>query len=109
MNIAALANPLVRIDPDGRIQVYVYLASLGEAELDVLRSLDVEVEVINKDPAIVQGLAPFDRIEEIAASPFVQRVTQPSYGRPRAGSKTTEGDTILKADQLPRLELTVPK
>ena len=100
MDVVAFSNPLVRLKMDGRIQVYVHLASLGEAQLNTLRSLEIEIEIANEDLAIIQGWAPFDRIEEIAALSFVQRVTPPSYGRPQAGSKTTEGDSILKADQL---------
>ncbi len=99
-NVTALANPLVRIKPDGRIQLYVHLSSFGEAQLNALRTMEVEIEIANEDLAIVQGWASFDRIEGIAALPFVTRVTPPSYGRPHAGSKTTEGDAILKADQL---------
>ena len=98
MNVASLTNPLVRLKPDGRIQVYVHLASFGEAQLNALRSLELEIEIANEDLAIVQGWAPFDRIEGIAARSFVTRVTPPSYGRLQAGSKTTEGDAILKAD-----------
>ncbi len=100
MDVAAFSNPLVRLKPDGRVQVYVHLTSFGEAQLNALRSLELEIEIANEDLAIVQGWAPFDRIEGIAEPPFVTRVTPPSYGRPHAGSKTTEGDVIVKADQL---------
>jgi hypothetical protein len=30
----------------------------------------------------------------------VKRITPPSYATPRVGSVTTEGDAILKADEL---------
>lgn len=99
-NAAALSNPWVRVDEGGRIQVYAHLRSYGTEELTAVRALEVEIELGNAELRIVQGWAPFDRIEGIAALPFVTRVTPPSYGRLRAGSKTTEGDTILKADRL---------
>ena len=100
MNAASLTNPLVRLKTDGRIQVYVHLKPFGEAQLNALRALEVEIEIGNQELAIVQGWVPFDRIEDIAALSYVTRVTAPSYGRPRAGSVTTEGDAIHKADQV---------
>ena len=100
MGVTELANPFVSLNPDGRMQIYVHLSSFGETQLNALRSLDVEIEIANEDLAIIQGWAPFDQIENIAALSFVTRVTPPSYGRLEVGSKTTQGDAILKADQL---------
>ena len=96
-DVASLANMFVRLKQDGRVQVYVHLDTVAEAQLNALRSLELEIEIANEDLAIVQGWAPFDRIEGIAARPFVTRVTVPSYGRPRTGSTLSEGDAILKA------------
>ena len=100
MDVVAFSNPLVRLKMDGRIQVYVHLNSFGEAQLNALRSLELEIEIANEDLAIVQGWAPFDRIEEIASLQFVRKVTPPNYGFTQSGSVTTEGDTILNADQV---------
>lgn len=96
--VATLATPFVRLEQDGRVQVYVYLDAVAEGQLNALRALELEIEITNEDLAVVQGWAPFDRIDQIAARPFVSRVTAPRYGRVRAGSKTTEGDAILRAD-----------
>lgn len=100
MNVSALSNPRARVDEDGRVQIYIHLAICGETELATLRRKEVDIEIANDSLAIAQGWAPFDRLEEIAALPFVLRVTPPSYGFPEAGSVDTEGDAILKADQL---------
>ena len=100
MNAQALSNPLVRLDTDANIQVYIHLTDLASPALAQLRSREAVIQIANEQLGIVQAWVPFDRIEEIAALPFVTRVTPPSYGRARAGSKTTEGDSILKADQL---------
>lgn len=103
--IASLANRRVHIHSDGRIQIYVHLATYSDAEIAQLAGLELDKEVANRNLAIVQGWVPFDRIEDIAALPFVTRITPPSYGFPRAGSVTTQGDTILLADQLRQLGL----
>ena len=45
-------------------------------------------------------MGPFDRVEEIAELEFVHRVQTPGYAYTSAGSVTTEGDQILRADQV---------
>ena len=97
-NIFELSNHRVHIDAHGRIQIYIYMSSFGEEELVKLREYEVKIEITNKDFGIVQGWAPFDRIEDIAALPFVRQIKPPNYGMPRSGSVNTEGDSILKAD-----------
>ena len=57
-NVAALASPSVRLKADGRVQVYVHLTSFGEAQLNALRSLGLEIEIANEDLAIVQACRP---------------------------------------------------
>ncbi len=89
MDVAAFSNPLVRLKTDGLTQVYVHLTSFGEAQLNALRSLEMEIEIANQDLAIVQGWVPFDRIKDIAALSFVKHITAPSYGISQTGSVTT--------------------
>ena len=96
----ALSNPLVRIDADGTIQIYVHVSSLGTAEKAMLRRYEADIEIANEELGMVQAWIPFDRIEEVASLQFVTRITPPNYATPRAGSVTTEGDAILKADAL---------
>ena len=102
-NISTLSTPLVHIDAAGRIHIYIHMFSLGEVELAELLEFEIDIEISNKDFAIVQGWAPFNRIDEIAALSFVRLVTPPSYGATRTGSVSTEGDSILKADQVRQL------
>ena len=104
-NVSELSGLRVRIDADGRIHIYIHMSSFGTTELAVLQEHEVEVEIENEDLAIVQGWAPFDRLEEIAALSFVLQITPPNYGFPRTGSVNTEGDSILMADQLRQLGL----
>lgn len=97
---AALSGPLVRVNDEGAIQVYLRMAATGAGELAALRRYETQIQIVNADLRIVQALVPFDRIEDLAALPFVERITRPSYARTQAGSVTTQGDAILKADQL---------
>lgn len=98
--LSSLSNPLVRIRDDGKVQVYIELTAVGEAELLMLTARGIIVELANEELATVQGWIPLDRLEEVAQLPFVKKVKVPDYAVPRVGSKTTEGDVILRADEL---------
>ena len=100
LHVAALSNPLVKLDEDGTVQVNIRVASLGEAELVTLEDYEVTVEIANEELGIVQGWILFDRIQDIADLSFVTRITAPSYLRPRGHNAATEGDAILRADEL---------
>ena len=104
-DIKAYSSPLVRLDERGRVHIYIYLSAMGVEVLDSLRELELEMEIQNEELKVIQGWAPFDRLEEIADLPFVLRITPPGYGTPMSGSVQTEGDAILKADQLRSLGL----
>ncbi|OGT81276.1 MAG: hypothetical protein A3J35_06295 [Gammaproteobacteria bacterium RIFCSPLOWO2_02_FULL_52_10] len=104
-DISSLSTALVHIDTLGRVHIYVHLSVLGERELTELMDREVEIEIANSQFLIVQGWAPFDRLEEIAALSFVRQVQPPDYGSSRTGAFNTEGDSILLADQLRQLGL----
>ncbi len=93
-------RPLVRIDPAGRVQVYIHLRCPPDHTLaQGLQNIGVEIERIRTQRvAIIQGWVSPSRLDQLAALPCVQRITPPSYAYPRTGSVTTEGDTILKAN-----------
>ncbi len=99
-NAEALSTPFVHVRNDGAIQVYFYLSRVGPAELSALAGYEAEVEVALEQEGLVQAWIPFDRIEEVADLPFVERVGRPHYAHIRKGSVTTEGDAILKAKKL---------
>ena len=104
-NISQLSNFRTRIDIDGRIHIYIHMFASGASELSVLQEHEVEIEIDNKNLAVIQGWVPFDRLEEIATLSFIKKITLPNYGIPRVGSVTTEGDSILMADKLRQLGL----
>jgi subtilisin family serine protease len=96
----ALSNRLVKVDGDGSIHAYIRVDTFGSAERAQLEARGVRIEIVNEDYGIIQAWVPLDKIEEVADISFVKRVAPPSYATTMAGSVTTEGDSILNADQL---------
>ena len=98
--LSSLSNPLVRIRDDGKVQVYIELTAVGEAEQMMLTARGITVELANEELATVQAWIPLDRLEEVTQLPFVKKIKVPDYAIPRVGSKTTEGNAILRANEL---------
>src|SRR5437867_4042321 len=95
------SSPLLRVDNSCRIQLYLDLRELNGARLSILAATgDIEVEIANENLKRLQAWVPCDKIEAVAALDFVVRIRPPDYGRARTGSKNSQGDTILKADQV---------
>lgn len=93
-----LSTPLVKVDEDGEVEVYIHCNETGEDNIERLNALGLTTEVVNQKYGIIQGWLPYDRLEEAAELGFVSKITPPSYGYPRAGSVTTEGDAIMGSD-----------
>ena len=98
--VSALSNPLVNVDEDGNIHTYIRVLASGDAERSRLESYGVSIEAVNEEHEIIQAWIPFDMVDEVAKLPFVWLITPPGYRVTRIGSVTTEGDVILKADQV---------
>ncbi len=96
--ISKLSNPVVKVDEDGNIQVYLYCNEVSDENLEQLIDLGLEVEIMNDELKIVQGWMPPSGIEESAELGFVVRVTPPGYAHTRVGSVTSEGDAAMMAD-----------
>ena len=105
MKIHRLSNRAVRVSPEGRVQVYIRLHTIGDTEIAELAARESEIQLVNQYLRVVQARVPFDRLEEIAMLPFVRQVSAPRYGRPRVGSVTTEADAILRSDVIRQLGL----
>jgi hypothetical protein len=89
---------LMRIDGQGRLQAYVLVATtVDEVVADVKRAQG-QVERFDESAGIVQALVPIGHLEALAHRTSVGFVRLPDYGFPQAGSVTTEGDSILRAD-----------
>jgi subtilisin family serine protease len=98
--VSALSNPLVKVDEDGNIHTYIRVLASEDAERSRLDSYGVSIETVNEEHGIIQAWIPFDMVDEVAQLPFVRLITPPGYRVTRIGSVTTEGDAILKADQV---------
>lgn len=92
---------LIKVNNRGMIQIYLQLTEVNPARLAALRAIaDIDIELTNEGLQLLQCWAPYEKIEALAALNFVVRVRRPQYGTPQSGSVTSEGDTILNADQV---------
>ena len=96
----AVRAGMMRINKDAEVQVYVLVTSVTDENLRELQSAGARVELQDKRQRIVQARIPVTRLEEVGALLFVRFVRLPDYGVRQTGSVTTEGDAILKADQV---------
>jgi len=108
----AVQTRMMRINKDAEVQVYIEVSEVTDQNLNALRSLGVTVQIVGKPKPdnsmnevlsrvpTVQGLLPVSMIEQVAALPFVRFVRLPNYGVRQTGSVDTEGDAMLKADQV---------
>jgi hypothetical protein len=100
LDAASASSPLVHVDNDGAVQVYLHVSSVGLIEKNALESLEAKLEVVLRRERLIQAWIPFDHIEAVADLDFVERITRPSYAHSRQGSVTSAGDGILRARQL---------
>ena len=95
---AMLAARRLRINDGGETQLFIYVTDASD--LGALKSLGVRIERVDAEHGIVQAQAQPASLRALAALPDVRSVRLPSYPFLNAGSVTTEGDGILKADEL---------
>jgi hypothetical protein len=98
--LSTRSNRMVKVNDRGDLQTYIHVQSLREGERSQLETYNVSIEKVNKDMGIIRAWIPFDVLNEVAQLPFIRRITPPRYPTTMVGSVTTEGDSILKADQL---------
>ncbi len=96
--VGAVAADRMRITPDGDVQVFIEVQDVDQ--LDALASLGVTVERVDSELGIVQARAPSVKLRAIAALPAVRRVRLPEYAFVQAGAVQTEGDAVMRSDQL---------
>lgn len=108
----AVRTRMMRINKDAEVQVYIEVSEVTDQNLNALRGLGVTVQIVGKPKPdktrnevlshvpTVQGLLPVTIIDQVAALPFVRFIRLPDYGVRQTGSVDTEGDAILKADQV---------
>ncbi len=90
----------VRVKNENQVQIYIYLNDSSAEIIDILRNIDLEIEVINTELRIVQGWLAVERIDELSQLYFIDEISAPSYAHQDVGSVTSEGDAILRANLL---------
>ena len=100
------SSQTLRVDPAGRVHVYVSVTDTTDATLDVLHRHDLEIEIVDDDFRVAQGWIPVDHLEALAGEPVVLKIRPPSYGTTNAGPVTTQGDAIHRCDQARALGFT---
>lgn len=89
---------LMRIDGQGRLQVFVDVATtVPEVEADIGLAQGL-VERFDEAAGIVQARIPINQLERLAGQPSIKVIRLPNYGITQSGSVTSEGDAILQAN-----------
>jgi subtilisin family serine protease len=84
-------------------QIYITLNVVSNSTLDLIRSLGVEIELVNQQLRKVQGWASVNTIEALRNDKHVELIETPKYAQPRAGTALTQGDAIVKSNLLRQL------
>ena len=96
----AVRAGMMRINKDAEVQVYVLVTVVTDENLRQLQNAGAIIELQDKRERIVQARVPVSRLEEVGSLPFVRFVRLPDYGVRQTGSVDTQGDVILKVDQV---------
>ncbi len=100
----ALSNPLVRVDPEGRIELSFHsTAPTGPAEEATLQALGATgIESLRPGAGIRTGMVtafvPASQVTKAAALPWVKAITAPDYPSNDVGSVDSEGVALHRAD-----------
>ena len=97
---ALIRAGLLRLDGQGRVQVYIQVPGFSLRLLDDLEALAVGVERWSESGTPVQARAPVKALPRLAELEYVTAVTPPIYGRVDVGSRLTQGDALLYLDGL---------
>ena len=98
--LSDLSNPVIKIDDEGNVEVFLYCNEVSNDNLAELKSLGLILEDMNDEHKIVHGWMPYENLEEAAEIGFVVKVTPPDYAHIRVGALTTEGDSVLGSDDV---------
>ncbi len=87
---------LIRIDEEGRVQVYIRAKPATPELFDQLENLGGKID--GQGLGVIQAWIPINALESLAALPEVLYIQPPDYGQTNIGSVTSEGDGILLAN-----------
>jgi hypothetical protein len=72
-------TPLVRVDAQGNLHAVLLVSVIDEHVLALLEEHRVRIDILHEKLRQVQAWIPFDRLEDVAALPFVRYIRPPSY------------------------------
>jgi hypothetical protein len=78
-NADTYTTPLVRVDAQGNIHAVLLVRAIDEHVLALLGEHRVRLDSMHEKLLLVQAWIPFDRLEDVAALPFVRYIRPPSY------------------------------
>ena len=70
----------VRIDEEGKIQIYIKLFELNDLNLEDLKKHGVKIDIYDGEKKLVQGWALPGQIKLISELPYVKFIDLPTYG-----------------------------
>ena len=91
---------LMSINAAGEVQVYIDVENVDGGVVEALEAAGVRVERVDDHALIVQGLVPVLKLDSAASVDGVKAVRLPDYGVVQVGSVVTEGDSIIRADDV---------
>jgi len=97
---AVISSGQMRFDEEGRLSVFVYPSGSLEAAAAAVEAAGGRVVAASQQAGAVQATLPRDSIRATARDPAVRYVGLPRYPVLNAGSRVTEGDVILGADEV---------
>jgi hypothetical protein len=95
-----VVSPVVKIDPQRRLQVRLRVQRLDEEARTEIERAGLEIEIANERLNALRGWVPAGSVWRLASLDNVQRITPPDYAFTRAGSVDGEHDHILRCDEV---------
>jgi len=96
----AIAGRRLRLNGANEIQVYILMSPVNDDRLAQLTAAGVAIEIADAGRRRVQARVPASRLRLIASLSFVDFIRLPTYARHLSGVVTTEGDKILRAEDV---------
>jgi hypothetical protein len=90
----------MRFDPSGRLVAFVYASGALDDATDAVRAAGGNVERSSAEIGAIQAALPLRTLRDIASDPTVRYVGLPRYPVLNPGTRTTQGDELLNADDV---------
>ncbi|MGH7799642.1 MAG: hypothetical protein ACREOW_03310 [Thermodesulfobacteriota bacterium] len=78
--VLSKSNSAIRMDEEGRIQIYIKLYEVDENKLEELRKNGLTIDIYDNKEKLVQGWALPKQIKMISELPYVKFIDLPTYG-----------------------------